>query len=60
VVTDDFHRFKGPKVNIQHMMMHREGNVIDGRDGSGSDSGGSGPKMVTTDALKKDGNDNIV
>lgn len=48
-------RFKGPKVNIEHMMMHREGNVIDAKDGSGSDSGGSGPKMVTTDALKKDG-----
>jgi hypothetical protein len=53
------YRFKGPKVNIDHMMMHREGNVIDGkdRDGSGSDSGSGGPKMVTTDpdALKQAG-----
>ena len=39
------------------MMMHREGNIIDAKDGSGSDSGSGGPQMVTTDpeALKKAG-----
>ena len=40
------------------MMLDRPGNVIDAKDGSGSESGGSGgPKMVTTDAeaLKKVG-----
>jgi hypothetical protein len=39
------------------MMMHREGNIIDGKDGSGSDSGSGGPKMMTTDpaALKSAG-----
>jgi hypothetical protein len=37
------------------MMVGR--NVIDGKDGSGSDSGHEGPKMVTTDpeSLKKSG-----
>ncbi|KAF2788419.1 amino acid transporter [Melanomma pulvis-pyrius CBS 109.77] len=31
--------FKGPKVNIQHMMLGREGNVIDGKADGGHDSG---------------------
>lgn len=31
--------FKGPKVNVQHMMLGREGNVIDGKgDDSSSDN----------------------
>ena len=38
-------------------MMIGQGNVLDGKDGSGSDSGSNGPKMVTTDpeSLKKVG-----
>jgi hypothetical protein len=54
--ANELRRFKGPKVNIDHMMMGREGNVIDAKDGSGSDSGSNGaPQMITTDseALKK-------
>jgi len=39
-VVDAHKWFKGPKVNIQHQMLGREGNVIDGRDqGSDSESG---------------------
>jgi hypothetical protein len=36
---------EGPKVNIEHQMLGREGNVIDGKDGSeGSDSGSVGAR----------------
>jgi hypothetical protein len=32
--------YSGPKVNIEHQMLGREENVIDGKEGSeGSDSG---------------------
>jgi hypothetical protein len=47
-------RFTGPKVNIEHMMLGRDGNLIDGRvqpkdgDGRGSSEGSSGGE----DALK--------
>lgn len=30
--------FKGPKVNIEHLMLGREGNLVDG-EGKGNDSG---------------------
>ena len=38
-------------------MMMGQGNVLDGKDRSGSDSGSNGPKMVTTDpeSLQKAG-----
>ena len=38
-------------------MLGREGNVIDAKDGSGSESGDGAPKMITTDpeSLKKAG-----
>lgn len=35
----DAHKwFKGPKVNIEHQMLGRDGNVIDGGDESGGES----------------------
>ncbi|KAL9632199.1 MAG: hypothetical protein Q9164_005468 [Protoblastenia rupestris] len=39
--------FKGPKVNIEHQMLGREGNVVDGKD---HDSGGS-----TSGSMIRDG-----
>ena len=33
--------FKGPKVNVQHMMLGREENIIDGKEVSDRSSGGS-------------------
>lgn len=30
--------FHGPKVNVEHLMLGREGNVLDGKD-KGNDSG---------------------
>lgn len=33
--------YSGPKVNIEHHMLGREGNVIDGKDGSEGSDGGS-------------------
>jgi hypothetical protein len=44
--------FKGPKVNVQHMMLGREGNVIDGKD-QGRDSG-SDRVAITASGDKKD------
>ena len=50
--TNDDDRFKGPKVNIQHMMLGRDENIIDGKAqeiSEGSDSGsnaGSGDKKM--------------
>jgi len=42
-VVDAHKWFKGPKVNIEHMMLGQEGNVLEGKvDGSGSDSGSAG------------------
>ena len=36
--------FKGPKVNIEHQMLGREGNIIEGKD---DESGGSSSDSVT-------------
>ena len=50
--TNDDDRFKGPKVNIQHMMIGRDENIIDGKAqemSEGSDSGsnaGSADKKI--------------
>jgi hypothetical protein len=37
--TDCVIRFTGPKVNIEHAMLGREGNVLDGKADDGSSSG---------------------
>ena len=37
--------FKGPKVNIEHQMLGREGNVLEGED-KGRDSGSDGPDAL--------------
>lgn len=42
--------FKGPKVNIEHQMLGREGNVVEGKDAS-NDSGNSSSDSI----MKKDG-----
>ena len=42
------HWFKGPKVNIEHQMLGREGNVVEGRDAA-NDSG-----EISTGSIKKD------
>ena len=42
------HWFKGPKVNIEHQMLGREGNVVEGREAA-KDSG-----ETSTDSIKKD------
>ena len=41
------HWFKGPKVNIEHQMLGREGNVVDGKEAA-KDSGES-----STGSIKK-------
>ena len=42
-VVDAHKWFTGPKVNIQHQMLGREGNVLEGKEGSdGSDTGSVG------------------
>lgn len=43
--------FKGPKVNIEHQMLGRGGNVLDGREGSrdGNLSGSDGDREVVVD-----------
>jgi hypothetical protein len=57
-------RFKGPKVNIDHMMLGREGNLIDGhvapaKEGRASSDGSSGgdetkkSEAVTADIDRK-------
>ena len=35
------HWFKGPKVNIEHQMLGREGSVIDGKEAEGESGGES-------------------
>ena len=48
------HRFTGPKVNIQHAMLGREGNLIDGKADDGSSSGSqSGQGGLADDDGKK-------
>lgn len=36
------HWFTGPKVNIEHQMLGREGNVIDAKETEGESGGDSG------------------
>ena len=43
------HWFKGPKVNIEHQMIGREGNVIDGKE-HGEESGGSSSNSFSKEA----------
>lgn len=50
-VVDAHKWFTGPKVNIQHQMLGREGNVLEGKD-QGSDSG-SGHTPVMTNSTDK-------
>ncbi|EXJ56764.1 hypothetical protein A1O7_07108 [Cladophialophora yegresii CBS 114405] len=52
-VVDAHKWFKGPKVNIQHMMLGRGDNVIEGKD-QGSDSGSGISPAVVTGADKAD------
>lgn len=43
--------FKGPKVNIEHQMLGREGNVLEAKDGAAeNESGGDS----TSGSIKKD------
>lgn len=49
-VVDARKWFKGPKVNIEHQMLGREGNVVEGKE-AGNDSGDSSSDMTP----KKDG-----
>lgn len=42
--------FKGPKVNVQHMMMGREGDVLEGKE---SDEGEVGTGLVAVGSLNK-------
>lgn len=39
--------FKGPKVNIEHLMLGREGNVVEGKDLKGNDSGSDRDGIAT-------------
>ena len=56
-----FYRFTGPKVNIEHMMLGREGNLIDGRvqptegDGRGSSEASSGGDDNLKSKMEADG-----
>ena len=47
------HWFKGPKVNIEHQMLGREGNVIEAKEASG-DSGGSGANSIQMESREFD------
>lgn len=38
-VVDAHKWFKGPKVNIEHQMLGRYGNLIDGKEDNGGSSG---------------------
>lgn len=53
-VIDAHKWFKGPKVNIAHAMIGDAANIIDAKDGSGSDSG-SNTEVIHTSYEKKDG-----
>ena len=46
-VVDARKWFKGPKVNIEHRMLGREENVIEGE---GEDSGGSSANSISKEA----------
>jgi len=45
--------FKGPKVNIDHMMLGRGENVVEGEEAKSTDSGSR--KVVETDGSNKPG-----
>jgi len=51
-VVDAHKWFKGPKVNIEHMMIGQAENVLEGKIGNGSDSGSAEGEGLT--ATKKD------
>ncbi|KAF2498824.1 amino acid transporter [Lophium mytilinum] len=38
--------FKGPKVNVEHMMLGREGNVVEGKNDSGSEDGPTAAELA--------------
>ena len=44
--------FKGPKVNIEHQMLGRDGNVLDGKE-AGNDSGDSSAGSMTKEYERK-------
>ena len=46
-VVDAHKWFKGPKVNIEHEMLGRQGNVIEGK---ADESGGSSSNSITREA----------
>jgi hypothetical protein len=46
-------RFKGPKVNVDHMMLGREGNVIDGHVATAKDARASSDGSSGGDETKK-------
>ena len=48
--------FKGPKVNIEHQMLGREGNVVEGKEG-GNDSGDSSAGSITKHDAQHSEND---
>ena len=44
--------FKGPKVNIEHAMLGREGNLVDGQEAKRSDSGSDLQKVLSKGAVE--------
>lgn len=48
--------FKGPKVNVEHLMLGREGGVVEGEDGEGEGEGeGVGRGSLSCEKGGKDG-----
>jgi hypothetical protein len=47
------HDYSGPKVNIEHHMLGREENVIDGKDGSEGSESGSVAREAAREAADK-------
>lgn len=47
-VVDAHKWFKGPKVNIEHMMIGQGEDVLEGKTGNGSDSGSAEAEGITT------------
>jgi len=43
------HWFTGPKVNIEHQMLGREGNVVEGKELGGETSGGSSSNSINAE-----------
>lgn len=52
-VVDARKWFRGPKVNIEHMMLGREGNVLEAKDPSESGSQSGSANATSTDVDKK-------